>query len=116
MSDSAGGSDYFLNGRHMQNRALPGDRVAIRVLPESEWTKTKLGAPQRTAQVVNIIESKSIKRCAGCFAQTNLTGIQVGGIFDYSSLCQIAPLCWPEKLVQIGDFAHFGYLVQFGAI
>ena len=81
VSDPNGGTDYFLNGRQMQNRALPGDKVAIRILPEAQWTKNKLGAAQRTAQVLNILESKSIKRCAGCFAQTNLTGIQVNLIF-----------------------------------
>lgn len=77
VSDPSGGSvDYLINGRNMQNRALPGDRVAIRVLPETEWTENKNGLKQKCAEVVSIIKTRSVKRCAGCFSTTELGGIQ----------------------------------------
>ena len=77
VSDPEGGTnDFLINGRHMQNRALHGDRVAIRVLDEAEWVENRHGARQRCAEVVAILSSKSIKRCAGCFSTTELGGLQ----------------------------------------
>ena len=65
VSDPAGGTDYVIATRALQNRALSGDKVAIKILPEDQWTRNKNGVQQRTAEVKAIVESKSIKRCAG---------------------------------------------------
>lgn len=75
VSDPKGGSDFLILGRKDQNRALPGDIVAIEVKEKSEWIN-KGKEKQRTGKVVSVIDSRSNKRCAGVFAENELSGAQ----------------------------------------
>ena len=95
----------------MQNRALPGDRVAIRVLPESDWIDNKNGIKQKCAEVVSIIQSRSIKRCAGCFSTTELGGMQSTNLLFLPMDTRLPRLLIPKQelsedvLKQVGESA-----------
>ena len=59
--------DYVIVGRGAMNRALTGDTVAIRVLPEAAWERDG-DQVRKTAEVVRITNKRLVQSCSGSFS------------------------------------------------
>jgi len=64
--------DYIIVGRGAMNRALTGDTVAIRVLPEAAWERMENGEVRKTAEVVHIMSKRLVQSCSGSFSVRQL--------------------------------------------
>ena len=77
ITSTIGGRDIFIDGVAARNRALPGDIVAVQLLPKSEWKKNNNSSVEqeenneneddlvKTAKVVFIIEKKHPRVASG---------------------------------------------------
>jgi len=59
--------DYVIVGRGAMNRALTGDTVAIRILPEAAWERDG-DVVRKTAEVVRILSKRLVQSCSGSFS------------------------------------------------
>ena len=74
IDSETGGRDIYIEGIEMRNRALPGDIIAVKLLPKDQWKKTSSNDDTendddlyfaKTGKVVYIIQKKHSRVAAG---------------------------------------------------
>ncbi|CAB3364016.1 Hypothetical predicted protein [Cloeon dipterum] len=65
IKDPIGGLDIMLDGVKARNRALDGDEIAVKILPQETWKSCDRGV-QKCGEVVAILQKMHHRKAAGC--------------------------------------------------